>query len=130
MIYGVGHDILEQDRVKSILESSSGDRFLQKIMTEKERELLADRGPRRIEYTAGRFAVKEAVVKAFGCGISSQIGFQDIEVLPDSLGKPVAVLSPGAWERLGLDSNEMQLHVSISHQPGLASAFCIVEKLA
>lgn len=130
MIFGVGHDILELDRVKSILESSSGDRFLQKIMTEKERELLADRGPRRIEYTAGRFAVKEAVVKAFGCGISSQIGFQDIEVLPNPLGKPLAVLSPDAWERLGLDSNEMQLHVSISHQPGLASAFCIVEKLA
>lgn len=130
MIYGIGHDILELDRVKKILESSSGERFLKKVLTSNERDLLTERGPRRAEYTAGRFAVKEAVVKAFGCGISGQVGFQDIEVLPDKLGKPVAVLHSDAWERLGLDAREMNVHVSISHQPGLASAYCIVEKLS
>lgn len=128
MIYGIGHDILEVDRVKKIVESQSGARFIQKVLTEQERALLSEKEPRRTEYVAGRFAVKEAVVKAFGCGISSQIGLLDIEVLPDAAGKPVARLHPASWQRLGLAQEQFNIHVSISHQPGMASAFCIVEQ--
>ncbi|WP_028544671.1 holo-ACP synthase [Paenibacillus taiwanensis] len=127
MIYGVGHDVLNMERISRIVEGHSKDRFLHRILTANERQALEQREARSVEWVAGRFAVKEAVVKAFGCGIGKQIGFQDVEVLPDPLGKPHAILSEAAWERLGLASSAMRIHVSISHQPGMASAFCVVE---
>ncbi|MCG7408538.1 holo-ACP synthase [Paenibacillus sp. ACRRX] len=127
MIYGVGHDLLNMDRISRIVEGRSKKRFLHRILTPNEIQALERREARMVEWVAGRFAVKEAVVKAFGCGIGKQIGFQDVEVLPDILGKPHAKLSEAAWDRLGLASGAMRIHVSISHQPGMASAFCVVE---
>lgn len=129
VIYGIGHDILELERVARLLNGSSGERFLQRILTAGEREALAQREARRAEWVAGRFAAKEAVVKAFGTGVGPIIGFRDIEVLPDGLGKPHARLSEAAWSRLGLSSASCRIHVSISHQPSLASAQAIVERL-
>lgn len=131
MIYGIGHDILEMERVARLLKGSSGERFLQRILTAGEREALAHREAeaRRTEWVAGRFAAKEAVVKAFGTGIGSVIDFQDIEVLSDARGKPHARLSEAAWSRLGLSGASCRIHVSISHQPSLASAQAIVEQL-
>ncbi|GAC42218.1 holo-ACP synthase [Paenibacillus popilliae] len=129
MIYGIGHDILELERVAHLLNGSSGERFLQRILTAGEREALAQREARRTEWVAGRFAAKEAVVKAFGTGIGPMIGFRDIEVLSDSSGKPHACLSEAAWNRIGLSGSSCHIHVSISHQPSLASAQAIVERL-
>ncbi|RJG26842.1 holo-ACP synthase [Paenibacillus thiaminolyticus] len=129
MIYGIGHDILELERVARLLKGSSGERFLQRILTAGERKALAQREARRTEWVAGRFAAKEAVVKAFGTGIGPEIGFQDIEVLSDARGKPHARLSEAAWSRLGLSGASCRIHVSISHQPSLASAQAIVERL-
>nr|WP_282599863.1 holo-ACP synthase [Paenibacillus dendritiformis] len=129
VIYGIGHDILEMERVARLLNGSSGERFLQRILTASEREALAQREARRTEWVAGRFAAKEAVVKAFGTGFGPIIGFHDIEVLSDALGKPHARLSEAAWSRLGLSGASCRIHVSISHQPSLASAQAIVERL-
>jgi holo-[acyl-carrier protein] synthase len=130
VIYGIGHDILELERVAHLLSSSSGERFLQRILTASEREALAEREARRTEWVAGRFAAKEAVVKAFGTGIGQIISFKDIEVLSDASGKPRARLSEAAWNRIGLSGSSYRIHVSISHQPSLASAQVIVERMA
>ncbi|MCE5168663.1 holo-ACP synthase [Paenibacillus profundus] len=127
MIYGIGHDILELDRVTRLLNGKSKDRFLQRVLTPAELAVLKQRETRMAEWVAGRFAVKEAVVKAFGTGIGRTIGFLDIEVLPDAHGKPHACVSEAAWNRLGLPSDSYHIHVSISHQPSLASAQAIVE---
>jgi len=129
MIYGIGHDILEVERITRILDGKSKQRFLQRVLTPNELDEAEKRESRLSEWVAGRFAVKEALAKAFGVGISQQLGFQDIEVLPDRNGKPVAQLSTAAWERLGMNSSNTCLHVTISHQPGLASAFCIIEQV-
>ena len=128
MIYGIGHDILELERVSRILDGKSKDRFLQRVLTPKEQEAIAQKGSRLTEWVAGRFAVKEALVKAIGCGISQQVGFQDIEVLPDENGKPYATLSAAAWRNIQLDPDRTRIHVTISHQPGMASAFCVIEQ--
>lgn len=129
MIYGIGHDILELERVSRILDGKSKIRFLQRILTSKELEALQQRESRMVEWVAGRFAMKEAIVKALGCGISQTVGFQDIEVLPDTSGKPCAELSREAWERVSLDAARTRIHVTLSHQPGMASAFCVIEQL-
>jgi len=127
MIVGMGHDILEIERIADMRERSSWDRFLHKVLTDAERELASDRGGRIVEFVAGRFAAKEAVVKALGCGIGEKVGFTDIEILPDDLGKPSCTLSQEAWKRLVMDEQGYIIHVSITHQRSLASAMAIVE---
>lgn len=128
VIYGIGHDVLEIGRVAGIAEGSLGDRFARRILTGQERVLAAGKGAKTAEFTAGRFSAKEAVVKALGCGIGQMVGFQDIEILPDALGKPVAILSAEAWDRLGLPEQEYVIHLTITHSRGLASAFAVVER--
>lgn len=128
MIYGIGHDVLEIGRVEEIAEGSLGRRFAQRILTGRELVLAEGKGLRAAEFIAGRFSAKEAVVKALGSGIGGAVGFRDIEILPDALGKPVAVLSAGAWSRLGLAEQKHVIHLTITHSRGLASAFAVVER--
>ncbi|WP_405117251.1 holo-ACP synthase [Paenibacillus sp. FSL K6-1217] len=128
MIYGIGHDLLEIGRVAGIAESSLGNRFTRRILTGQEQVLAAGKGANMTEFIAGRFSAKEAVVKALGCGIGQIVGFKDIEILPDALGKPVATLSAEAWSRLGLPKQEHIIHLTITHSRGLASAFAVVER--
>lgn len=129
MIYGIGHDLLEIARVVKVLDGRQSERFLRRILTPAEIDIARERGPRLSEFVSGRFAAKEAVVKALGTGIGAQIGFEDIEILPDALGKPGVTLSEEAWSRLNLpNGNGYLIHLSITHQPGMASAFAVVER--
>lgn len=129
MIYGIGNDVLETGRIQHILESSRRNSFINRILTAKEQEILSIRNKDEIAYVAGRFAAKEAVAKAFGCGIGQMIGFHDLEILPDKKGKPIVSLTADAWQRLELSGEaDYQIHLSISHQPAVAAAFAIVEK--
>lgn len=131
MIIGVGHDLVDIKRIASATEGSMGKRFMERILTAEERELAAEcRGARLHQFVAGRFAAKEAVVKAFGCGIGATIGFADIDIIRDSLGKPSCLLSEGAWHRLKLDSEQIRIHITITHERMLASAFAVVERKA
>ncbi|MFD1884553.1 holo-ACP synthase [Paenibacillus wenxiniae] len=131
MIYGIGHDVLEIERVAAILARPHGERFMARVLTVAELEVAHARGSRQSEFVSGRFAAKEAITKAFGCGIGKVIGFEDIEILPDRLGKPDVVLSQAAWQRLGLQDghSSYRIYLSISHQPHMASAFAVVERL-
>ncbi|GGO08874.1 holo-ACP synthase [Saccharibacillus kuerlensis] len=129
MIYGIGHDILEIDRVVRLLKGKQSERFLYRILTPKELEIARARGPKLAEFVSGRFAAKEAIVKALGCGIGRTVGFDDIEIVPDTLGKPGVSLSEAAWNRLNLPGgNAYLIHLSITHQPAMASAFAVVER--
>lgn len=128
MIYGIGHDVLEIARISRLLGRDTGVKFLHRILTGNECKLAGDRGGNLAEYAAGRFAAKEAVVKALGCGIGREAGFQDIEILPDAKGKPEVLLSEASWDRIGLASCEYVIHVTITHTRELASAFAVVER--
>lgn len=128
MIYGVGMDMLEINRMKKIMEGNVAQRFLERILTVNERNLAAARKGRLSEFISGRFAAKEAVVKALGCGIGQQIGFQDIEVLPDALGKPCCTLAKAAIRRLSLpEDSTLRIHLSITHSESMAAAYVIIE---
>lgn len=126
MIQGIGMDLLEISRMQKIINSSSGNRFIQRVLTPLELELATARKGRLTEFVAGRFAAKEAVVKALGCGIGGIVGFQDMEVLPDSLGKPICSLSHASRLRLGLESS-IRIHLSITHSDTMAAAYAIIE---
>lgn len=128
MIIGIGTDLVEIGRVRRFLEGESGRRFLERVLTPAERLLAEERKGRLAEFVAGRFAAKEAVVKALGTGIGCTTGFQDVEVLSLEGGRPSVVLSSGARERLGL-GEEVKVHLSITHTAELASAYAVVEKV-
>lgn len=130
MIVGIGNDVLEIARMHKLMSGRHAESFMDRILTPAEREIANQRGKRLIEFVSGRFAAKEAISKAFGCGIGGTMSFTDIEVLPDRKGKPVATLSAQAWERLGLPAEDRyMIHLSITHQTELAAAFAVVERM-
>ncbi|MNJ55055.1 Holo-[acyl-carrier-protein] synthase [compost metagenome] len=128
MIYGIGHDVVEIERIRNILDSKISIKMIQRILTPSEQDLPGSQS-RPAEFLSGRFAAKEAITKAFGCGIGQILGFNDIEILPDSLGKPVVKISTQAWGRLDLNEQEYAIHLSITHERHLASAFAVVERV-
>jgi holo-[acyl-carrier protein] synthase len=123
MSLSVGVDLVELDRIRRIV-TRYGDRFLDRVFTPREVTLYRDRIPE----LAVRFAAKEAVSKALGVGLahlsSLGIGWHDVEVLPDSRGKPLVRLSGRA---LAL-AEEQGLHewaISLSHSRDFAVAFVV-----
>ena len=129
MIIGIGHDVVEIERLRRILDKREGERFMERVLHVEELEYARAKQGRLAEFVAGRFAAKEAVVKALGCGIGAVVGFHDIAIMPDALGKPCCSLSDVAWERLGYRPSDVRVHVSISHERSIASAFATVEQL-
>lgn len=122
MIVGIGLDVIEIDR----FGSKAHPRLEQRILTLRERTLLATNESRRREYLAGRFAVKEAVAKAAGTGIGKFVGWQDIEVLPGETGCPSVVLRPDKLAQLGWHG--VRIHATITHSRHLVAAQVIVEQ--
>lgn len=120
MIYGIGTDIIEVKRIaKSIAQYNK--KFLDRIFTSKEQEYcLKHKDSER--HFAGRFAAKEAVVKAFGTGFIDGISWHDIEIVNDIKGKPTVSLSSKF-----ADFNIKNIHLSISHCDEYATAFAVYE---
>lgn len=120
----------DMDRVEALLAGNAGERFLDRILTSRERDLASGyEGKRLAQFTAGRFAAKEAVVKALGCGIGAKVGFADIDILRGAQGKPECYLSGAAWEKLGLAPERHRIHITITHDRAIASAVAIVERM-
>ncbi|RIX53107.1 holo-[acyl-carrier-protein] synthase [Paenibacillus nanensis] len=130
MIIGIGHDLTDVTRISGTLGSRHGGRFLQRILTEQEQETARSySGARLHQFVAGRFAAKEAISKAFGCGIGGLLNFEDMDIRRDVSGKPYVVLSEKAWEKLRLNAEETAVHLTITHEKALASAFAVVERI-
>ncbi len=124
MIVGIGVDIVEVERVKDLLERYR-DRFVRRVFTEDE-AASARRSVRVAERLAGRFAVKEAVMKAFGTGKSQGILWRDVETVRGAMGKPEVRLYGNAYNYMN-KLNGNRVHVSITHDGGKAMAFVIIE---
>ena len=130
MIVGIGHDLTDVARVSGMLDGKYGERLMLRSLTEGERRHAeTDHGARLHQYVAGRFAAKEAVSKAFGCGIGGLLGFGDIDIQRDVHGKPTVTLSDAAWSRLPLRAIDTTIHLTITHERALASAFAVVERI-
>jgi len=117
---GIGIDIIEVSRIKSMMEKY-GDKFFKRILTDKEIEYCKSFEINSELHFAGRFASKEAYSKAIGTGISKEFGWKDIEVLNDSKGKPYIH---------HVKDSEYSTHtfdISISHTKEYACAVVIYE---
>jgi holo-[acyl-carrier protein] synthase len=124
MIAGIGIDVVEIERVDALL-SRYGDRFVRRVFTDAE-AAYAMRSVRPAERLAGRFAVKEAVMKAFGTGKSNGILWRDVETLRGPMGKPEVTLYGNAYKCMK-NMNGQSIHVTITHDGGKAMAFVIIE---
>src|SRR5579862_9948204 len=124
MIVGIGIDIIEVSRIRAIHQRHA-ERFVNRILTGAERAYVlrhADPSQR----LAGRWAAKEAALKALGTGLAQGIGWRDVEILPDEHGKPLLTLHGKALERAAALGARV-FHVTISHSITLAIAQVILE---
>jgi holo-[acyl-carrier protein] synthase len=123
MIAGIGVDIVDVSRVARLLERY-GERFVRRVFTDAEAS-YAKGGAAPAERLAGRFAVKEAVMKALGTGKSQGILWRDVETVRGPMGKPVVHLHGQAVRWMRHRGGDRVL-VSITHDGGKAVAFVIL----
>lgn len=123
MVIGLGTDIVEIDRIRKAI---SNQRFVERVYSKAEQEYCYSRGKSGPASFAGRFAAKEAVLKAFGTGLREG-NLTDIEIINDELGCPKLRLSGYFAE--AADRMEMtNVLLSISHAKEYAVAQCIMER--
>ena len=124
MIYGIGVDIAAVERFQRFIDEDN-QQLLRRLCTERERAVCAGR-KEQASCLAGRFAAKEAFLKALGSGLRDGISWQDMEVANDELGKPELFLSGKAreiTEQRGIGP----VFLSISHDGGNAVAMVVLE---
>ena len=124
MIYGVGTDIVNIERVKKIL-SKNRDGFIKRVLSEHEQALFTNKAD-SAAYFAKRFAAKEAFAKALGTGIGRVVSFQDLTVRNNENGKPHFIPSEKLRQYL-IEKSIKQAHLSISDESQNAIAFVILE---
>ncbi|NLN05667.1 MAG: holo-ACP synthase [Clostridiaceae bacterium] len=119
-----GTDIVEVSRIKNAIMTSK-ELFLDKVYTKQEQEYCSSKKAHMYESYAARFAVKEAVSKALGTGIGSELSLLDVEVVNGERGKPNLVLHGKALE-LYNSLNIFTSDISISHTSENAIAFVVM----
>jgi holo-[acyl-carrier protein] synthase len=123
-ILGTGIDIVECLRIAQMIERH-GELFITRVFTDHEIEYCSARKAATQHY-AGRWAAKEAVLKALGTGWRRGISWRDIEIRNDKSGAPTVKLRGGARDvmqqaRIG------RMHVTISHCRSFAVAYVVAE---
>ena len=126
MIYGIGTDIVNIERIQNILNKNR-DGFINRVLTDHEKALFTNKAD-SAAFCAKRFAAKEAFSKALGTGIGRVVSFQDLTVRSNEHGKPYFMPS----EKLRLYLQEKGIkhgHLSISDESQNALAFVVLETL-
>ena len=124
MTKGIGVDIVEIDRLSSVLRKNK-KKFLQLVFTDREIKYCKVGRSLKLGQLAARFAAKEAYAKALGVGLAGLGGhgqglsWKDIEVVKDRLGKPGIL-----YKR----KRQTKTHLSLSHGRDYAVAMVYVEK--
>ncbi|MBA3815583.1 MAG: holo-ACP synthase [Parachlamydiaceae bacterium] len=116
---GIGTDIIEVKRVEQAIQRF-GSRFLDRLFCEEE-QIYCNRHKESARHFAGRFAAKEAIVKALGTGFRDGVTWLDITISNDPLGKPIVTFSNALKQKF----NSPTILISISHCREYATAFAI-----
>ena len=124
MIVGIGTDIIETDRINTLIEKY-GQRFLDKVFTATEQEICMP-AANRAQRFAARFAAKESVMKALGTGWAQGVRFRDIE-LPTTEKQPPRIELSGVAAQRARQLGGTRWHVSLSHCDKYAIAFVVLE---
>ena len=115
---GIGVDMLEISRMERVIERRPN--FLLRVFTEEERA-YCERCARPAEHYAARWAAREAVVKALGCGFGNGVGIRDVSVTRDERGAVRARLTGGA-AKVAMEKGVVEVALSISYTRDVAVA--------
>ncbi len=121
-VLGIGTDITECLRIAQMIERH-GDLFINRVFTPVEIQYCQTR-KQSTQHFAGRWAAKEATLKAIGTGWVRGISWRDIEIRNEPSGKPVAAFRGGiceVLERLQIQ----EILISISHCRSHATAYAL-----
>jgi len=124
VIVGLGIDIVELARIREMLDRH-GDRFYRRILSESEEAYCRSQAD-PVPHVGGRWAAKEAAVKAFGTGFSDGIGWKDVEVWRETSGLP-RLRFHGRAAELVRDRGITVAHVSLAHDRSVATAVVVLE---
>ncbi|RIV17095.1 holo-[acyl-carrier-protein] synthase [Alicyclobacillaceae bacterium I2511] len=126
MIYGMGTDVIEISRIRQA-SSRHGNRLALRVLSQREFEEWSGMSePRRMEYLAGRFALKEAIAKAAGVGLGRlRMNAVDIHVCSSGLCVSFStdLVGQAVWV-------QQKWHVSLSHTGSVAFAVAVCEQPA
>ncbi len=114
----IGTDIIQVNRIERSLEKF-GDKFKMKFLNSEEIALA-----KKIESIAGFWAAKEAIAKALGCGIGTELSFHDIILTKDAKGAPSFTLSKEAQKIHQIKNSSL----SLSHDGGFAIAVVVIDQ--
>lgn len=122
----IGTDIVEIERIRRVLESYP-NQFPNIVFTEAEIAAAPANEQSRQAYFAGRWAAKEAVAKALGCGFGAKCAWKELEIRNLETGEPVVELSGSALQTFN-ELNGLKLSISISHERHYATAVALLEQ--
>ncbi len=123
MIYGIGTDLIEVERVH---EKMNNEAFKTKLFTPQEIAYCESKKYKAQHYAA-RFAAKEAFFKAMGTGWYGQVSLQDVEIQHNENGRPIICLYNKAKDWF-VEQKITHIHLSLSHLKSIAQAMVIIEK--
>ena len=125
MIFGIGTDIVEVERIKNL---SSISKFAKKILSQNELNFFNSLNKdQKVYFLSKQFAAKEAISKALGTGIRHEASLNNIEILRDEKGKPFF----NAINELSVHMSDLGItktHVSLADESNYAIAMVILEK--
>jgi holo-[acyl-carrier protein] synthase len=124
MILGIGSDLAQVERIRKSI-AQYGDRFLNRVYTERERAYASSKANPAERYAA-RFAAKEAGMKAIGTGWRRGITWKDFEVVNETSGQPTLRLSGAALE-ISATMGVEHISISLTHTAETAFAVVILE---
>jgi holo-[acyl-carrier protein] synthase len=130
VIFGIGQDVIEIERVAAALQRH-GERFAARVLGPRELAVYEARRrrwpPRGVIYVATRFAAKEAISKAVGLGMRMPMTWRAVEIVNAASGRPSA-LANGAFADF-LADKRLRLHVSVADIANLAVAHAVAETI-
>lgn len=122
--FSLGIDILEIKRLQGALKRQ-GERFLKRVFTRREIDYCRRRKLMMLPELAGRFAAKEAVMKALGTGRRG-VAWRDIEVTNEPSGRPLVHLTGGAAKKFQ-ELGGRAVEISLTHEKNVAAAVALIE---
>ena len=125
MIVGLGTDIVEISRISKVYDRTGKD-FVDRILTDSEKDRIPNNPDMIPPFLAKRFAVKEAAAKALGTGIGNGVSFHNFETKYDDLGAPALVVT-GKAKELADHKHIKHWHLSLSDETSYAVATVIAE---
>lgn len=126
LIVGCGIDLVKIERIEKIIKRW-GDNFTSGIFTISEREYCEKKNDNKYQSYAGKFAAKEALLKALGLGLRG-VNWKEIEITNNELGQPIIDTS-GKLKNIALTKGVSKYFITISHTKEYAIAEVILEGL-